>query len=80
MPKGLDSFLFVTTGSEAVEAAVKLARRGVTQNGSIRSDQTHEFSLEDRGRWKVRVNFLGLHVCISSFQFQIQRREEGEHR
>ena len=26
-PKGLDSFLFVTTGSEAVEAAVKLARR-----------------------------------------------------
>ena len=26
MPKDLDSFLFVTTGSEAVEAAVKLAR------------------------------------------------------
>ena len=25
---GLTSFLFVTTGSEAVEAAVKLARRG----------------------------------------------------
>ncbi len=28
MPKNLDSFLFVTTGSEAVEAAVKLARQG----------------------------------------------------
>ena len=39
MPTGLESFLFVTTGSEAVEAAVKLARRetsvGVVSRGSI---------------------------------------------
>ena len=66
MPKGLDSFLFVTTGSEAVEAAVKLARRSQTWrcwcpqaslNGSIKSDQIQTILtgrswkiMEDHGR------------------------------
>lgn len=35
MPKGLDSFLFVTTGSEAVEAAVKLARHATKKPNVI---------------------------------------------
>ncbi|CAJ1411058.1 unnamed protein product [Effrenium voratum] len=34
-PKGLDSFLFVTTGSEAVEAAVKLARHATKKPNVI---------------------------------------------